>query len=50
MNEKEEALAAFERGFEERDPLLPWLKVLPDVDCLRSDRRFQNLLGNLGLR
>jgi adenylate cyclase len=49
LGETENALEMLERGCEERDPLLPWLKVLPDVDVLRSDARFHNILGRLGL-
>ena len=37
------------RCIEERDALLPWLKVMPAFDRVRSDPRFQALLAGLGL-
>jgi tetratricopeptide (TPR) repeat protein len=50
LGDSDGAMELLEKGCEERDPLLPWLKVLPDVDPLRSDARFQDILGRLGLR
>lgn len=37
------------RCIEERDALLPWLKVMPAFDRVRADPRFQALLARLGL-
>jgi len=38
-----------ERCVEERDVLLPWLKVMPAFDRVRHDPRFQALLTKIGL-
>jgi hypothetical protein len=40
--EPNQALYWLERAFEERDPNLPYLKVWPEWDPLRSDPRFQD--------
>jgi len=37
------------RCLDERDALLPWLKVLPAFDRVRPDPRFQAVLSRLGL-
>jgi serine/threonine-protein kinase len=37
------------RCVDERDALLPWLKVMPAFDRVRPDRRFQALLARIGL-
>ncbi len=39
----------FEQARKERSGFLPFLKVEPVVDCLRSDSRFEDLLGKIGL-
>ena len=39
-----------DRGYEERDFLIPWVNAMPDYDRLRSDPRFQDLVRRLGLR
>lgn len=49
LGEKDQALAWLEKAFEERSLFLTWLKVEPEVDSLRSDPRFQNLLHRVGL-
>jgi TolB-like protein/tetratricopeptide (TPR) repeat protein len=45
----EEALAAFERSLEERDPSLVWLGVDPRCDELRQHPRFRAILQTIGL-
>jgi serine/threonine protein kinase len=45
---KEEALAALERAYKERESNLTYMKVEPAFDEIRSDRRFQQLLQQLG--
>jgi hypothetical protein len=37
------------RCLDERDALLPWLKILPVFDRVRPDRRFQTLMARIGL-
>jgi hypothetical protein len=38
-----------ERGYENRDNWMVWLKVDPGLDGLRADPRFTNLLQRVGL-
>jgi TolB-like protein/DNA-binding winged helix-turn-helix (wHTH) protein/Tfp pilus assembly protein PilF len=49
LGRKDETLAWLERGYQERSAWMVWLKVDPRFDFVRSDARFQNLLGRLGL-
>ncbi len=49
LGEKDQALAWLEKAFEERSLFLTWLKVEPEMDSLRSDPRFQDLLRRVGL-
>lgn len=49
FDEREKTLAWLERGFEQRDPKLTFLKVEPKWNNLRDDPRFQNLLRRIGL-
>jgi TolB-like protein/Flp pilus assembly protein TadD len=49
LGENDKVFEWLERGYEERDFLLPWINVLPDNDHLRSDPRFQELIRRLGL-
>jgi len=37
------------RAYEERSPLLPWLKIYPEYDGMRSDPRYDELLRRMGL-
>jgi len=48
LERKEEALAALERAYKERESNLTYMKVEPAFDEIRSDRRFQQLLQQLG--
>ena len=47
LGDKMRALAALDRAWEIRDSGLLWLKVDPTLDSLRSEPRFQALLGRL---
>ena len=38
-----ETLAWLERAFEERDPLLAHLTIMPELDELRGDPRYEDL-------
>jgi hypothetical protein len=47
--EKELALEWLEKGFEMRDPNMPYISVPPAFDSLRDDPRFQDLLRRMNL-
>jgi len=49
LGEVDEAFAALTRAVEQRAFYLGWLKVDPDLDPLRSDRRFAELLKKVGM-
>ncbi len=48
IGETEEAMTWFERAYEERDPGLVQAKTNQDLDPLRSNPRFQDLLRRIG--
>jgi TolB-like protein/DNA-binding SARP family transcriptional activator len=50
LQENDEAFAWLHRAFEQRSLWLGYLKVEPQLDPLRSDSRFLDLLSRLGLR
>jgi adenylate cyclase len=50
LGERYEAIAWLERGLEERDPRMTFLKVEPKWNNLRSDPRFQDLLRRIGFQ
>jgi tetratricopeptide (TPR) repeat protein len=49
LGEHDQAFELLDKAYGERDPLLPWLKGMPEFDCLRSDPRYLDLLLRLGL-
>ena len=49
LGERDQALAWLERGFEQRDPKMTFLKVEPKWNNLRSDPRFVDLMRRVGL-
>lgn len=49
LGDANKAFEWFERARKERSGFLPFLKVEPVVDSLRSDARFDELLGKIGL-
>jgi len=49
LGERDKALEWLERGFEERDPKMVFLKVDPKWDNLRNEPRFADLMRRLKL-
>ena len=47
LGEHDQALDWLERGYQERDGLMVWLNIVFAWDALRSDPRFQALLGRM---
>ena len=50
LGEKDEAIAALEQAYQERSWWLCWMKTDPKMDSLRSDSRFNGLVGRIGFR
>jgi TolB-like protein/DNA-binding winged helix-turn-helix (wHTH) protein/Tfp pilus assembly protein PilF len=50
LGEKEHALDALEKSYENRDFMLPFVNVDPIYDGLRSEPRFQAVMRRMGLR
>ena len=50
LEEKDEALAWLEKGYQDRDMRLCRLKVEPKWDSMRSEPRFVELLRRIGLQ
>ena len=42
--EPDEALVELNHGFRKRDPLILIIGVFPQIDCVRDDPRFRELL------
>ncbi len=49
LGDRDKAVAELEKAFEERDYLLPRIKVEPFLDPLRDDPRFKDLIKRMGL-
>jgi serine/threonine-protein kinase len=49
LGKLDETFEWFEKAFEERSGFMPFLKVEPIIDSLRSDPRFQDLVKRIGL-
>jgi hypothetical protein len=50
LNREDEALAALEQAYQERDPSLPYMLLgLPEFDPLHDEPRFQNLARQMNL-
>jgi TolB-like protein/DNA-binding winged helix-turn-helix (wHTH) protein/Tfp pilus assembly protein PilF len=49
LDDKEQAVVWLEKAFQERSNYIAYLKVFPILDPLRSDRRFAQLVGKVGL-
>jgi len=48
LNEKDEAFVWLEKSYQERSWWLLWIKMDPQVDSLRSDPRFTDLMNRVG--
>jgi hypothetical protein len=47
LGEKDKALAELDKAYEKRLSSLCWLKIEPQMDPLRSDPRYQELLRKM---
>jgi serine/threonine-protein kinase len=50
LGDKDQAFAQLQQAYSQRTFFLDFLKVDPELDSLRSDPRFQDLLGRMNLR
>ena len=48
LGERDQAFTDLENAYNQRSSWMVWLKVEPKFDSLRSDPRFQELLGRVG--
>jgi TolB-like protein/DNA-binding winged helix-turn-helix (wHTH) protein/tetratricopeptide (TPR) repeat protein len=49
LGDKEQTFVWLEKAYEERSNYIAYLKVFPILDPIRSDRRFADLVGRVGL-
>lgn len=50
LDDKDQAFAWLEKAYQERSGWMPWLKLEPLFDDLRTDMRFSDLLRRIGLQ
>ena len=50
LGERDRAFAWLEKAFAQRSAFLVWLNVFPELDSIRSDQRFQQLVRRVGLQ
>jgi TolB-like protein/Tfp pilus assembly protein PilF len=49
LNEKEQAFEYLEKAYDQKHKFVLWIKVAPELDPLRDDPRFDDLLRRVGL-
>jgi hypothetical protein len=49
LGDRDKFFECLYRAYEERSPLLTWLKIYPEYDLMRSDPRYDELLRRLNL-
>jgi hypothetical protein len=49
LRNKEEAFRSLEKHYQDHGGFMYWIKVDPSLDPLRSDPRFNAILGGTGL-
>ncbi len=49
LGDREKFFECLYKGYEERSPLLSWMRIYPEYDPMRSDPRYDELLRRLGL-
>jgi TolB-like protein/DNA-binding winged helix-turn-helix (wHTH) protein/Flp pilus assembly protein TadD len=49
LGDRDGAFAWLEKAYAQRSPFLVWLKVDPDLESVRSDRRFEDLVRRVGM-
>jgi hypothetical protein len=49
LGDIDKSIESVEKAMEERDPIMPFINVLPELDVLRSDPRFQAMLKRMNL-
>ena len=49
LGDKDQAFAWLDKGYAEKSNEIVWIKIVPDVDVLRSDPRYAALLKKMGL-
>jgi len=50
LGEKDQALEWLQKAYDERDDWVVWIRVDPNLDGLRADLRFAELLDRVGLK
>ncbi|MFC1575892.1 hypothetical protein ACFL5A_04545, partial [Gemmatimonadota bacterium] len=48
LGDPDGAIRALESAFDQHEPFLPWINSYPDLDGMKGDPRFQELLKRFG--
>jgi tetratricopeptide (TPR) repeat protein len=49
LGDKDQAFAWLEKGYAEKSNLMVWIKIIPELDNLRSDPRYAALVKKMGM-